>query len=135
MKGDPNNPADWRRLVERDLASARHNLTDDDLYIAAFCLEQAAEKSLKGWLIGRGWTLVKTHDLVRLLQECAGRGCDLAWFAPAARRLAALYFNDRYFDESPNPDPEPDVAEIAWLLAEVEKLHALLFPPPPSGNL
>lgn len=126
MKGDPANPADWRKVAERDLDSARRCLRDDDLPLTVFCLEQAAEKALKSWLIGRGWDLIKTHDLQRLLNECAMLGSDFAWFQPSAVRLQALYFSDRYVDDS--PDPEPDTTEVRGLLADVEKLFARLFP-------
>ena len=131
MKGDPLNPADWLRVAERDLADARDNLSPGKAHLAAYCLQQAAEKLLKGWLIGHGWTLVKTHALVRLAIECDRYGCDLAWFDATADRLSRLYFTDRYVDDS--PDPDVDAAEIAGLLADVERLHTLLFPPPPAG--
>lgn len=48
------------------------------------------------------------------------------WFEPAAVRLTKLYFTDRYVDDS--PDPEPDAAECASLLIDVERLHSQLFP-------
>lgn len=131
MKGDPSNPTDWRRLAERDLASARRCLDQSDLPLAVFCLEQAAEKALKSWLIGCGWALIKTHDLQRLINECARQGLDLSWFEPSARRLQSLYFTDRYVDDS--PDPEPDAVEVAALLAAVERLFAHLFPAPPPA--
>jgi HEPN domain-containing protein len=131
MKGDPRNPADWLKLALRDLTSARGCLRDQNLYLAVFCLEQAAEKALKGWLIGTGWSLVKTHDLERLMHDCAAYGVDLAWCLPSARRLKRLYLTDRYVDES--PDPEPDVAETGRLLADVERLIQCLFPSSPPS--
>ena len=131
MKGDPSNPADWPRVAGRDLASARRCLEQSDLPLAVFCLEQAAEKALKSWLIGRGWALIKTHDLQRLINECACRGMDLSLFESSARRLQSLYFTDRYVDDS--PDPEPDAVEVAALLAAVERLFTHLFPAPPPA--
>ena len=132
MKGDPKNPADWRKVAERDLASARRCLRDSDLPLAVYCLEQAAEKALKSWLIGRGCGLIKTHDLQRLLNECARLGFDPSWFQPSALRLQSLYFSDRYVDDSPDPDPYE--AEVKLLLADVEKLFAQLFPYEPGPS-
>jgi HEPN domain-containing protein len=129
MKGDASDPADWLKLVRIDLARARKNSGDDDLSAATFWLEQSAEKALKGWLIGRGWALVKTHDLERLCGEVTQRGLDVSWFLRSARRLLQLYFVDRYLDDS--PDPEPDEAECHRLLADVEQLVEMLFPPVP----
>lgn len=114
----------------RDLAGARRNLAAGDLSFAAFGLQQAAEKAIKGWLIGRGWAMVKTHDLRRLILEAAERGIDIRWFDPSGVRLLQLYFTDRYVDDS--DDVEPDAAEIAHLLADVERLQAQLFPSSPQ---
>lgn len=126
MKGDPLNPDDWLRIVTLDHARVLRAMDDDDAGAAALWLQQAAEKALKGWLIGTGWELVKTHDLERLTNECCVRGCDLTFFLPAGRRLKSLYFSDRYVDDS--PDAEPDAAEIESLRGEVEKLIRQLFP-------
>jgi HEPN domain-containing protein len=128
MKGDPTNPADWQKVALTDLARARKNAGEGDLGAATLWLEQSAEKVMKGWLIGQGWTLVKTHDLERLCNEVQQHGVDVSWFLPSSTRLRRLYFTDRYFDAS--PDLEPDEAECLQLLAEVEQLVSALFPPP-----
>lgn len=36
-----------------------------------FLCQSAAEKFLKAYLIARGWTLKKTHDIVELLELCS----------------------------------------------------------------
>lgn len=133
MKGDPLNPADWEKLVRADLVRARRELTANDASAAAFWLEQSVEKAIKGWLIGRGWSLVKTHDLSRLAEETRRRGLDLSASLPVLLRLSRLYFIDRYLDES--SEPEPDVAEAAALFTTVGQIIEILFPsqpPPPS---
>lgn len=114
-------------MVVTDLARARKNSEEGDLSAATLWLEQSAEKALKGWLIGRGWTLVKTHDLERLCKEVRSYGFDVSWFEPSSIRLRQLYFTDRYVDDS--PDSEPDPAECLRLLADVERLVNELFPP------
>jgi HEPN domain-containing protein len=92
MKGDPLNPADWLRIASLDYERVLRAMDDRDTGAAVLWLEQAAEKALKGWLIGTGWALVRTHDLERLANECCVRGCDLTSFLPAGRRLKSLYF-------------------------------------------
>ncbi len=129
MKGDPGNPADWHKVAHADLVRARKCVAENDLPAATLWLEQAAEKAAKGWLIGQGWTLIKTHDLERLALEMGLRGMDVSWFSCAAVRLRQLYFSDRYVDDS--PDPEPDEAECRRLLADVERLLSNLYPPAP----
>ncbi|OQZ00860.1 MAG: hypothetical protein B6D35_05100 [Candidatus Brocadia sp. UTAMX2] len=37
--------------------------------VAGVLLQQGVEKYLKGYLISKGWKLVKTHDLKQLLDE------------------------------------------------------------------
>ena len=132
MKGDPLNPADWLRAVAVDYDRVLRAIGDGDTGAAALWLEQAAEKAMKGWLIGQGWELIKTHDLERLANECSVRGCDLSSFLPFGRRLRTLYFADRYVDDS--PDAEPDDAEIESIRGEVATLISALFPEfsPPS---
>jgi HEPN domain-containing protein len=128
MKGDPADPRSWIKLARTHLDRARRELQAGDPSAAAFWLQQAAETGLKGWLIGRGWDLIKTHDLARLLVEVRDRhpAFDPAWFEPAAHRLTQIYFTDRYVDES--PDPEPDAAEARDLHDQVERLLGALFP-------
>ncbi len=133
MKGDPLNPADWLRAVSVDYDRVLRAIGDGDTGAAALWLEQAAEKAMKGWLIGQGWMLVKTHDLERLANECCVRGCDLSSFLPFGRRLKTLYFADRYVDDS--PDAEPDAAEIESIRGEVAKLISALFPQFQQPNL
>lgn len=126
MKGDPQNPNDWLRIAKLDYDRVLRAVDDGDAGAAILWLEQSAEKALKGWLIGDGWDLVKTHDLERLANECLLRGCQLTFFLQTARRLKSLYFSERYVDDS--PDAEPDSAEIESMGGDVEQLLRLLFP-------
>ena len=68
-----------RGAVEVESArAARHGSSiTSDVHAATLWLEQSAEKAAKGWLIGRGWILVKTHDLERLANEVKLRGLDV----------------------------------------------------------
>ena len=118
MKGDPRNPADWLKIARADLTRARKTLGEGDLPAATLWLEQSAEKVAKGWLIGQGWSLAKTHDLERLANEITRRGLDVSWFQSSGIRLRQLYFTDRYVDDS--PDPDPDEAECRRLLVGTE---------------
>jgi HEPN domain-containing protein len=129
MKGDPNNPADWLKLAMLDLHDARDTAARSSLRLCVYCLQQAAEKALKGWLIGQGWSLIKTHDLPRLLHEATQYGLPTTAWHRTAQRLTQLYFTDRYIDTS--PDADPDDAECQRLLAEVEQIIIILFPPAP----
>ena len=132
MKGDPRNSADWLKLARREIESGRRNLRVGDPHIVCYCAQQAAEKALKGWLIGQGWALVKTHDLKRLASEADSRGIDLSAFDAELARLSRLYFTDRYVDDSAEPDP--DDSEAALLFEAIERMIDALFPPPPPAS-
>lgn len=120
MKGDPRNPEAWAQVARRDFKAYGTLMASEDFHLATFCLQQASEKALKGWLIGRGWSLIKTHTLTLLQTEAQLYGLDLEWFTPTAERLTDLYFTDRYVDIA--PDPEPTEEEIRQLADDVEKL-------------
>jgi len=125
MKGDPKNPRDWENVARQDMQRARMAFVGGDSTATFFWLEQTAEKAIKGWLIGKGWKLIKTHDLARLCGEASLYSLDLQWFIPVAERLTQLYFTDRYVDDS--PDAEPDLSESHLLLEHTEKLLFVLF--------
>jgi HEPN domain-containing protein len=56
---DSGYPADWFRIGERDLDRAKRLLADEDYPGAAFNLQQAVEKHLKGYLLARGWGKIR----------------------------------------------------------------------------
>ena len=127
MKGDPGLPANWYHLARRHQFVARRDLSQGDVPYALILLEQAAEKACKGWLLGRGWRLLKTHDLVFLLGEMKVRGLDADWFAGSAAVLSKEFFEERYvsWDAEPTP-PEP---EARRLLADVDRLFGVVDVP------
>ena len=69
MRRESGLPGDWFEKASRDLRRVEVLLADDDIEGAGFHLQQAAEKYLKGYLLGRGWPLKRTHDLEVLVNE------------------------------------------------------------------
>ncbi|TAE90911.1 MAG: HEPN domain-containing protein [Verrucomicrobia bacterium] len=126
MKGNPQNPSDWYKIADLDLRRATKALAENDLSACCLWLQQAAEKALKGWLIGHNWQLIKTHDLERMIHEAAGYGQDLTWCIPTAVHLRQLYFTERYVDDS--PDPEPDYPQCHAMHQDIQRLLATLNP-------
>jgi HEPN domain-containing protein len=60
-------------------------------------LAEVVEKTMKAELIRLGWSLERTHDLERLLDELVARKSDLVpAFEPLCDALADAYFTDRY---------------------------------------
>ncbi len=62
-------PEDWFRIAEQDLRRVGKRLAESDNEDAAFRLQQAVEKYLKGFLLAHGWRLKRTHDVSALLTE------------------------------------------------------------------
>ncbi len=84
MSGGNDRPSEtvdrWLRYAEGDLTVAEHEMQRPSpvYHTVCFLCQSAAEKFLKGFLISRGWTLEKTHDLIQLLGWCADYDTELA---------------------------------------------------------
>ncbi len=85
-------------------------------------LAEVLEKIIKAELIRLGWSLEKTHDLVRLHDRMVEWQSELEPLAaPACLELAQAYFTDRY----PGFDLEdPDWPKLRGQLQQVEELLA-----------
>lgn len=59
-------PAEWVKKAQEDFRRVARRLAEEDVEDAAFHLQQALEKLLKGYLLSSGWQLKKTHDLEAL---------------------------------------------------------------------
>jgi HEPN domain-containing protein len=68
----------------------------DDVEGAAFFLQQALEKYLKAYLLGRGWKLRKIHLLHVLLEDALAYEGSLGVFRDLCERVAGYYFTERY---------------------------------------
>jgi HEPN domain-containing protein len=60
----------WIRIAKEDLLAAK-GLIKLELYSASvYHSQQSAEKVLKAYLIFKNYPIVKTHDLIKLLEIC-----------------------------------------------------------------
>ena len=90
-------PDDWHRRGEADLDAAEILLENEgDTQVAAALVQQGVEKHLKGWLLARGWRLVRVHDLPRLLDDAVAHEPALEAYYGLCEGLTAFYFLDRY---------------------------------------
>lgn len=119
MITDPRDPQVWFDIAQKDLERAHRRFAEGDLTYCLFHLQQCAEKTIKGHLIGRGWNLQKTHDLDLLLHELRSAGVDCSWFNEAAEALTAEYIADRYpgFNDEP-----PDATELRGFVQDTRRL-------------
>src|SRR3989339_182734 len=88
---------EWFEFAERDLISAKILINHDGpTSTTGVSLQQAVEKYLKGWLIERGWRLIKTHDIPLLLSEAAKHDLRFEEFYSFGRDLSEMYVEDKY---------------------------------------
>lgn len=114
MKTDETNPWDW-------LSAGRLRLNSSDLLHAAAgvtavvieLLHEAAERYLKAYLVFRQWTLVRTHDLNRLVAEAARQDPRFVEFAAVARSLTEQFWEQHY--------PGGDLTEVGSDYDELRK--------------
>ncbi len=81
MTTSEDNPADWFRFAAARLKGADiiHG-QEGPTWVGIELLHEAVERYLKGWLVGRGWKLERTHDLGKLLQTAIGYSAEFQPF-------------------------------------------------------
>lgn len=89
-------PEDWLRIADKDLGRVERALDDGDPELAGFCLQQAAEKFLKAFLLTRGWKLRRIHDLEALLDDAVLYDPSLEQFRPLCQGVTKYYLFERY---------------------------------------
>ncbi len=93
---EPNYPAEWLRIAEKDWRRVKQLLEDHDPELAGFCLQQSVEKFLKAFLLSHGWQLRKIHDLNALLDDAVIYEQNLENFRDACQTITAFYMAERY---------------------------------------
>lgn len=115
---------EWLKIAKKNLEEAEflfsnRRPTEDVVYF----LQQAAEKSLKGYLIYQGWKLQKIHDIRTILEEAVKFDKSFEAFIPIAAQLTEFYFKSRY---PPWEEIYLEEEEIEEKLSEVKKLFGLI---------
>jgi len=87
---------EWFEIATKDMRRAALLLADGDAGGAAFFVQQAAEKALKGFMLAHGWTLERAHDLEALLDDAVGFQPDLQRFRSFCEEASPFYMADRY---------------------------------------
>jgi HEPN domain-containing protein len=93
---DSSYPKDWFKKANNDLKAAEILFCAGNLDTASFHIQQGIEKYLKGFLLGKGWRLKRTHDLVDLLNEAVHYESSFEKFRPFCIRVTECYIEDRY---------------------------------------
>ena len=113
---------DWFRIAHKDFSRVSTRLAEGDIEDAAFHLQQALEKGLKGFLLARGWQLKRIHNLQLLLDDAVSFDSHLESFRSLCQRANGYYLLERY----PGLGGFPEVQEIQSILPEAETFLRIL---------
>ncbi len=134
MRPDPTRVAEarpWLVKAEHDLRAAVVLLaaTPPLLGESAYHCQQAAEKSLKGYLSWHDIPFGKTHDLAAIGGLCVANDASLEAICVRADRLSVFAWAFRY----PGDPEEPTRAEVEESLTLSREVHeAMLGKLPPA---
>ena len=124
MRNESGLPRDWFDKARRDLRRVEVLLADDDVEGAGFHLQQAAEKYLKGYLLGRGWPLKRTHDLEVLFNEALTHDDRFQQYLDACIVAREFYVEERYPFIGSSPPPRQ---ELEGAIAAIRQMIALIL--------
>jgi len=96
-KTKASRPADWFALAEERLKATDPLWTHESVTPAGIeCLQELVERFLKGYLVAKGWRLIKTHDLERLVSEARQYNVRFSAFVSLAEQPKADFFAQHY---------------------------------------
>ena len=115
-------PEDWFQVALKDLKRVARCLEDEDVDDAAFHLQQAVEKALKGYLLARGWSLRRIHNVDALLADASEHDKSLKRYQQMCQRVAGYYIIERY----PSFEEGPSLAEVQRAYQQAKQLISRL---------
>lgn len=129
MKHAKEDARRWLKQAKHDYESAKNNLEKVKFYSdACFMSEQAAQKTLKAYLLYRGERYVLVHSVQSLVSLCSNYDEDFRRFIDYGKKLDRYYIPTRYPDAlSPPAVPyesytEEDAREAVGFAEEIIKL-------------
>jgi HEPN domain-containing protein len=123
---------EWLTKALHDLQTARitANAADGPLDTAIYHCQQAAEKSVKGWLTAKSVSFERTHDLRRLIRQAAGELPQFTQFTGAAEILTPYVSAFRYPGLTDDPMPSREEFDAALRHAQTIYDFVLNLLPP-----
>ncbi len=111
-------PSEWIGKAKQDLSRVAKRLVEGDTEDAAFHLQQAIEKFLKGFLLSTGWKLKKIHDLEALLDDAVRMAPKLEAYRALCQQVTGYYLTERY----PSLGAAPSAQEIRSAYRDAQRL-------------
>ena len=130
------NPADWFAFAEERLRGADVLWKSEGVTALGMeALQESAERYLKGYLIAKGWRLIKTHDLEKLVDEARHFDSRFSRFSDLAAQLTEEFFLQHYPGHDTTDlgrDYEILRHQAGDLIALIEEALPQYFPKPPA---
>jgi HEPN domain-containing protein len=125
----------WLVKANRDLGSAKRLASEPAAYLdtAIYHCQQAAEKTLKAFLVYRDVVFEKVHNLSVLLEYCADIDPAFRDLADAAADLTPYATAFRYPDEF--FESEPDKEQFDQALKQAEQILQFVLQRLPKDTL
>jgi len=95
---DPSIVKEWLGKADDDFLFAEVNLREESGFYAQLCFhfQQAAEKYLKAFIIGKELPFDRVHDLVHLLKTCSAHTPEFKELKEDCIFLNTAYIETRY---------------------------------------
>lgn len=123
MESNKIKAKEWFKKAEHDFDAVQDILKGSGHPdVAGVLLQQSIEKYLKGYLISKGWKLVKTHDLKQLLDEAVKYNLKFNNYYNLLDMITEYYFEGKY----PFGETEVSLEEIEENLKKAKKLISLV---------
>jgi HEPN domain-containing protein len=113
----------WLLKAESDLRLAEVGLRQDDPITdgAIYHTQQCAEKALKGFLAFKRAEIKKTHNIAKLVAQCAAFDSDFESLSPDADQLTPNATKFRYHDGF------DEIDDLSQLFPDVEEVEAAII--------
>jgi HEPN domain-containing protein len=108
----------WLRIAREDLLAAKGLLKLELFSAVAYHCQQSAEKSLKAYLVFKKYPVIKTHDLIKLLELCMTFDLDFRNKFDAADYINPFSSKFRY----PTEFDIPDFAEAQFAIKHAQSI-------------
>jgi HEPN domain-containing protein len=101
MKSKTELISSWMNKAEKDLLTAKHELSFSDVVTESVCFhcQQAVEKYLKAYLVFLGIPFTKTHEIGELISKCENKDKEISEFKEEADKLTDYAIEIRYPDD------------------------------------
>ncbi len=125
---NPDDPRTWIAKAESDLLNIRNNLKAEQVPWDTVCFhaQQAAEKMLKAFVVSRGQTVSRTHNLEALLAEAVAAGGPLEALEADCQLLTPYAVMLRYPDAAGEPSEQKGRQAVAAAERIYERVKAAL---------